>query len=90
MATIKTTGLSRKTLVQNTNQKIRGSKAIEFAKKAGLKDFEDVKGAYLEFQDLIGVRAAYFDQFAFIQTDKNFSTSGTGLQANNRQEVDKQ
>jgi len=83
--------LNRKTLVQKKNQVIRGNRVIEFVNAAGKPAFESAGNtAYIEYQDVIGVKAAYFNQYAMILSDTNFNTSGTGLQANNRQEVDKQ
>ncbi len=84
------TSFNRKTLKQSVNQTIKATKAIEFAKKAGMPAFEQFVGGYEEFGDVIGVKAAYFNKSAFIQSDSNLNTAGTGLQANNRQEVDAQ
>jgi hypothetical protein len=84
------TNFNRKTLKQHKNQSIKATKAIEFAKKAGMPAFESFAGGYEEFGDVIGVKAGYFNQYAFIQSDSNLSSAGTGLQANNRQEVNAQ
>jgi hypothetical protein len=62
MATIATTQLNRKTLTQRTNQIIRASKVLDFVKSCGLKAFEAFTGAYAEYQDVIGIRAGYFNK----------------------------
>jgi hypothetical protein len=88
MTSIISNPLSRKTLIQKTNQKIKAKAALEFAEKAGKPEFEAVEGGFIEYQDIVGVKAAYFNKYAFIQADDNFNTAGTGLQIANRQEID--
>jgi hypothetical protein len=90
MAFNKLASLTQKTLKQKRNQKIEGNKVVEFVDKAtnGLSYEVLPYGAYVEFQDITGIKAAYFNQYAFIQSDSNLNPAGTGIQANNRQEVD--
>jgi hypothetical protein len=92
MAFNKLTNLTQKTVKQARNQVISGLANIENVKKITENlTYEILQfGAFVEFQDVIGVKAAYFDKYAFIQSDSNLAKTGTGIQDNNRQEVDAQ
>jgi hypothetical protein len=92
MAFNKLTNLTQKTVKQARNQVISGIANIENVNKITENLTYEILpfGAYVEFQDVIGVKAAYFDKYAFIQSDSNLASTGTGLQTANRQEVDAQ
>jgi len=80
--------LSRKTLKQLTDQVISAPLVIEFKKKLGVPEYEDLKGGIVEFNSISYVQDINFSKYAYILNDANFMSSGTGLQANNRQEID--
>jgi len=90
MAITKLTNIPKQIAKPRKNQTYSASKFVSFINNiTNNLSYEDMTGyGYLPFLDVTGVKAAYYDKHAFVQTDMNLSNSGTtGVQNNNRQEI---
>jgi len=79
---------NRKTLKQVVDQNIDYPKVREFVAKIAPATYEALEGGIIEFGSIGMVQDINFNKFAYLLNDTNFLSSGTGVQANNRQEVD--
>jgi hypothetical protein len=78
-----------KTLYQKVGQIIETSKSIKFAEAVTLgQPYQTIEGGYIEYGDIFPTTQANFNEGAFVPTDLNFNTTGTGVLTNNRNDVD--
>jgi len=80
----------KKTLKQVLDNRLLGNQTIEFVNKISTGEYETMVGAYEEYGSIVPISSARFSDNAFVPTDMNFSSAGTGLLANNLNNVDNQ